>query len=72
MEWQQIDTIPTDGTEVLAAIYVRDMNGNGWWERHVIAIDDETGEVHDSLYGGWDRSDYGYWHVLPDAPADPA
>ena len=71
--WQPIATIPTDGTEVLAAVYVRSsVRGEGWWERHVIAIDDETGEVHDSLYGGWDRGDYSYWHTLPDAPEEPS
>lgn len=71
-DWQPIETIPADGTEVLAAIYVRNLDGSGWWERQVIAIDDETGEVVDSLYGGWDRNDYSHWMPLPSAPATSA
>lgn len=70
-EWQPIETAPTNGTEFLAAIFVTNDRGGSWWERHVVAIDDETGAITDGLYMGWDRGDYSHWHALP-APPLPA
>lgn len=71
-EWKPIATVPVDGTEVLAAIRVNNGKGKFWWERHIIAVDDETGDIVDTLYSGWDVSDYSHWHVIPDAPTGDA
>ena len=67
-EWQDIASAPSDGTEFLAAVQVRDLSGNEWWERHVVAVDDETGLILDYYYAGWDIADYSHWQPLPEPP----
>lgn len=69
-EWQKIETAPTDGTEFLAAVEVHDQQGNWWWERNVISIDDETGDVPTSDPHGWTLEDYSHWMPLPEPPND--
>ena len=70
--WLPIETAPRDGTEIVAAIKVRHTKGGMWWERHVIAADEETGELHPDYDHGWTFDDYELWMSLADLPDLPA
>jgi hypothetical protein len=69
MSWQPIETAPKDGTAILAAIQVtNNRTGSQFWERHVIAADDETGDVDVDFDHGWHWDDYSHWMPLPEPP----
>ena len=70
--WLPIKDAPRDGTEIVAAIKVRHIKGGMWWERHVIAADEETGELHPDYDHGWAFDDYELWMPLADLPELPA
>lgn len=70
--WLPIKDAPRDGTEIVAAIKVRHIKGGMWWERHVIAADEETGELHPDYDHGWTFDDYELWMSLADLPELPA
>jgi len=67
-DWQPIETAPKDGTEFLAAIQVHNTRGDEWWERHVVAVDDATGDLISDQ--PWSLGDYSHWMPLPDPPKE--
>lgn len=69
--WQAIETRP-DADIFVAAIKVRDnRSGAEWWERHLIALDDETGEIHADYDQGWQIADYEWWLPFKTPPLPP-
>ncbi len=71
-EWHPMETAPHD-EEILAAIFVRNINTRqSWWERRVIVIDGETGRITDMDFDhGWDACDYSHWMPCPPPPGEP-
>lgn len=71
-EWRSMETAPKDGTQILGALIVRGY-GEQWWERHVIAYNDDKGGIDENsdYYHGWSWDDYTHWHELPPSPANP-
>jgi hypothetical protein len=68
-EWHPMETAPTDGTHILAAVEVHsNITDTCWWEIHIIGVDDETGDVDSDLYQGWNWGDYTHWMPLPQPP----
>jgi hypothetical protein len=63
-----IATAPRDGTEFLAAIEVHTLSGAKFWERRVVAVDDETGEIGDDYDSSWSIDDYDLWISIPALP----
>jgi len=69
--WQPIETCPPEDL-FIGAVFVRNNNtGAEWWERHLLALDDETGDIHADYEQGWALADYEWWHPL-NLPALPA
>lgn len=66
--WRPIETAPLND-QFIAALEVRNnKTGQSWWEKHLIWIDDETGDVHSDCEQGWGLRDYIYWHPVPASP----
>ncbi|KKC25789.1 hypothetical protein [Sphingomonas sp. SRS2] len=67
--WRPIESAPVDDI-FIAAIRVRHTNGDTWWERHLIWLDDETGDLHPDCEQGWSISDYELWcpALFPELP----
>lgn len=61
-----------DGSEILAtvAVYRTDDRTLIRWDTHIIAADDETGEIHPEYEQGWQWDDYTHWQPLPLPPGD--
>lgn len=72
--WLPIETCPQEDI-FIGAVSVRDnRTGATWWERHLIALDDETGQIHADYDNGWELADYQWWYPLetPPLPLDPS
>jgi hypothetical protein len=75
--WRPIATAPEDG-EFLAGLHVRHNDPKTgavsvYEQQHVVAIDEETGDVADAYDQGWRLLDYEFWKPLdplPEAPTD--
>lgn len=62
--WMPIETCPQEDI-FIGAVFVRDnRTGAQWWERHLLALDDETGDIHADFEQGWQLADYDWWHPL--------
>jgi hypothetical protein len=72
MEWRKPDTLPhpKDAGLFWAAIRTGPNGGPYEWDMHLIALDDETHEVHDDYYRGWSWAQYELWMpaVVPTRP----
>lgn len=71
--WQPIETAPDDAL-FIGAVHVRDnRTGVRWWDRHLLSLDDETGDIHADYDHGWQLADYEWWHPLdlPPIPTPP-
>ena len=69
--WRPIESAPRDGTTFLAAVEVMsNKTGAAWWELHLVACDDETGDVHRDYDQGWSLDAYTHWMPLPGPPTD--
>ena len=69
--WRPIEEAPPPiGEPFLAALEVRNnKTGYSFWERHVIWIDDETGNIASECEAGWTLvDDYTHWQPLPEPP----
>lgn len=71
-DWRPMESAPRDGTEILAAIQVREAGGRKWWERHIIAFDEEIEQIGSDYYDnhGWSWEDYTKWRPLPSPPKE--
>ena len=68
--WRLMESAPKDGTEILAAIQVQKTDERNWWERHVIAFDEDLGEISGDYEHGWSWNDYTHWRPLPTPPEE--
>ena len=69
--WRPIESAPRDGTTFLAAVEVMsNKTGAAWWELHLVACDDETGNIHHDYDQGWSLDAYTHWMPLPGPPTD--
>lgn len=69
MQWQPIETAPRNCTLIIATIPVYRASDGSFmhWETHVIAFDNEVGEMVEDF--GWPFDDYHFWMPLPPPPA---
>jgi len=67
--WRPMETAPRDGTPFIAAVLVYVNGVASHWDRHIIAADDETGEIPNEMEQGWSFDDYTHWAPLPEPPA---
>jgi hypothetical protein len=67
--WKPMETAPRYG-EFIATIEVihRNISADPIRHFHVLALDDETGEIHADYHQGWDLEDYEAWHPVPAWP----
>jgi hypothetical protein len=75
-QWRPIATAPEDG-EFLAGLHVRHRDPKTgtvtiYEQQHVIALDEETGDVADAYDQGWRLLDYEWWKPLDPLPEPPA
>jgi hypothetical protein len=68
-EWQPIETAPLDEPFLGAVEVVNNKTGRRYWERHVIWIDSDTGNVAHDTDAGWSAGDYTHWMPLPPPPS---
>ncbi len=66
-DWQPIRSHPAD-RQFLATLRVYSASTGAFshWDTHVIAIDEDTGDVVDDQ--GWNIGDYEYWAEIPRHP----
>lgn len=75
--WRSIESCPQEDLFIGAVFVINNRTGASWWERHLLALDDETGDIHADYDQGWQLADYAYWHPLdlpplPSRPTPPA
>lgn len=70
MNWQPISSAPRDGQRFLATLRVHHAKDGSFshHDMHVIAVDDETGEIDPDFDQGWGIEDYEFWMPLPAPP----
>jgi hypothetical protein len=67
--WKTIDSAPTDRCFIATLrVYNSDKSFSNH-DMHIVAIDEDTGDIDSYLEQGWSLSDYEYWDELP-APPD--
>jgi hypothetical protein len=74
-QWRPIATAPEDG-EFLAGLHVRHRDPKTgtvtiYEEQHVVALDEETGDIADHYDHGWRLLDYEFWKPLDPLPEAP-
>lgn len=68
-KWRtDMENIPRDGAPFIVGGLVQHVNGNQWWESHVVWLDDETGEIPADCECPFDLEDFEHWMPLPKAP----
>ena len=67
--WHLIETAPIDEPILAAVKVVNNKTSAEWWERHVIVVDSETGNVTHDTDAGWSAGDYTHWQPLSEPPA---
>ncbi len=72
-QWRPIDTLPhpKDAGLFYAAIQTCGINSPVKWEVHLIALDDETHDVHINYDQGWRIENYEFWQPGPTFPVAP-
>lgn len=68
--WRSTDTLPhpRDAGMFWAAIRTCGINSPLQWEVHAIALDDETHDVADYFYQGWNIDQYEFWQPCTTPP----
>ena len=66
--WRLIESAPRDGTEFIATVRVFSNNAFSHHDTHIVAVDDETGELANHYEQGWRLEDYEFWRPLPVPP----
>ena len=67
-EWKTIESAPRDGTEFIATVRVFSNSAFSHHDMHIVAVDDETGELANHYEQGWRLDDYEFWRPLPAPP----
>lgn len=63
-----MENAPDDGTTFIVGTWVKNTQGEQWWESYAVWLDDETGEISASCDCPWSFSDFEHWMPLPAAP----
>ena len=66
--WRPIESAPRDGTEFIATVRVFSNSAFSHHDMHIVAVDDETGELANHYEQGWRLEDYEFWRPLPAPP----
>ena len=66
--WRPIENAPRDGTEFIATVRVFSNSAFSHHDTHIVAVDDETGELANHYEQGWRLEDYEFWRPLPAPP----
>lgn len=69
-EWKPVNEDTDATTPIWAAIRVRHNDGPLEWHVHLIACDDETGDLLEGFEHGWALEDYEFWQPA-NVPAPP-
>jgi hypothetical protein len=69
MTWKTIDSAPADRCFIATLrVYNSFDNSFSHHDMHVVAIDEDTGDICSDLDQGWSLKDYEYWAELPAPP----
>lgn len=66
--WRPIESAPRDGSEFIVTVRVFSNSAFSHHDTHIVAVDDETGELANHYEQGWRLDDYEFWRPLPPAP----
>jgi hypothetical protein len=66
--WRPIESAPRDGALFIATVRVFSVGVFSHHDMHIVAVDDETGEIADNYEQGWRLEDYEFWRPLPAPP----
>ena len=67
MDWQPMNTAPTDGKFYLYGLHVNSRNRHGWFEVWYLAADEEGQLVESSgdRFSTWNYDDFEVWAPAP-------
>jgi hypothetical protein len=66
--WRPIESAPRDGALFIATARAFSGDVFSHHDMHIVAVEDETGEIADNYEQGWRLEDYEFWRPLPAPP----